>query len=95
MALVTQSLQYLTLAYSSVIAYSTPIAVGLFARIFLGEACKIMTTILALFTFMGVCVLARPPILTGTESFDITTLVSLIFRFSGNVEMSTQSTLYF
>ena len=73
----TQSLQYLTLADSNAITYSTPIAVAIFARIFLGEACGIVSILIALTTFLGVCVLTRPPFLTGAESFDNNILVKL------------------
>jgi len=76
MTLHTHSLKYLTLADSAVIAFSTPIAVAIFARLFLAEQCGIVSIMLAIFTFLGVCVLARPPLLTGEESFDSNTLVS-------------------
>jgi drug/metabolite transporter (DMT)-like permease len=78
MLLHTQSLQYLKLGDSGVIAYSTPIAVAIFGRVFLGESCGVVSILLALLTFSGVCVLTRPPLLTGAEAFDTNVLVRVI-----------------
>jgi len=69
------ALQYLTIADTSVITYSTPVLVTVMAHFFLGEKCGVVPIIVAFTTLVGVGIVTKPPLLTGAESFDTNTLV--------------------
>jgi drug/metabolite transporter (DMT)-like permease len=70
------SLQYLSLADSSVIAYSSPIFVTFVAYFVLGEKIGIVSVFTGIMSLIGVIIISRPPMLTGEESFDESILVS-------------------
>ncbi len=69
------SVHYLSLADASVIVFSTPVFVSLMAHVFLGERAGIVGVLTAIFTFAGVVIISRPPMLSG-EPMDYNTLVS-------------------
>ncbi|MCL4156990.1 UNVERIFIED_CONTAM: hypothetical protein GTU68_030645 [Idotea baltica] len=57
--------QHLALGDASVIVFSAPVFVALFARIFLKEACGLFQASLILLTLAGVTLITRPPWLFG------------------------------
>lgn len=65
----------LNLADASVIVFSSPVFVTLFAHCFLGEKAGMSAVLIAVLTFAGVVVISRPPILTGQSHMDEETLV--------------------
>lgn len=75
------SIQNLSLADALVISSCRPVFVTFVAHVFLGEPCGVFPVFAALLTIMGVGVIARPPILTGEDSFDTETLVIFHFIF--------------
>lgn len=72
------SLKYITIADSFVIGASGPCLVSILAFILLKEKIGIFTVFVMIITMIGVVVISRPPILTGKDSFQENTLVSLI-----------------
>ncbi|KAL7648195.1 UNVERIFIED_CONTAM: hypothetical protein RMT77_000098 [Armadillidium vulgare] len=66
------SFQHLPLGDASVIVFSAPVFVTLFARIFLKEACGVFQTVLILLTLFGVVLITRPPWLLGSFSGNYT-----------------------
>jgi len=60
------------------IASSTPILVAILARLLLGEKCGIITMIASVLTIFGVVAMTKPPILTGSDSFDSDLLVRVL-----------------
>lgn len=71
------ALQYISMADTAVISFSTPVFVTLIAHLTLGEKCGIVPILTAIGTFCGVAVVTRPPILTGAADYDSKTLVQL------------------
>lgn len=59
----------------TVIVFSSPIVTTIFAHFIVGEKCGIVFILIAVFTFCGVGLVTKPPILTGTKEFDKATLV--------------------
>lgn len=55
--------RYMNLADASVIIFSMPIFVAIFARIFLKEPCGLFHVITIILTLLGVVLIAKPPIL--------------------------------
>ncbi|CAG7786816.1 unnamed protein product [Allacma fusca] len=72
------SLKYMSIADSSVISHSSPVFVVIIAHFTLKEKCGFVPLFVALVTCFGVFVIFRPPILTGSESFDSETLTGSI-----------------
>ena len=70
------ALKYLSVADLAVISYSGPVFVMVLAYFLLDEKCGLVPILVALLTCVGVLVIVRPPIITGNESFDSTTIVS-------------------
>lgn len=56
------------LADASVIVFSVPVFVALFARVFLKEPCGIWNTISIILTLIGVILITHPPFLFGEDS---------------------------
>lgn len=56
------------LADASVIVFSVPVFVALFARVFLKEPCGIWNTISIILTLVGVVLITHPPFLFGSNS---------------------------
>ncbi|XP_038217443.1 solute carrier family 35 member G1-like [Zerene cesonia] len=59
------------LADASVIVFSVPVFVALFARVFLKEPCGIWNTISIILTLLGVILITHPPFLFGSEQVEI------------------------
>ncbi|ODN00887.1 Solute carrier family 35 member G1 [Orchesella cincta] len=77
------AIQTLTLADALVISSCRPVFVTFVAHVFLGEPCGVFPVFAALLTVVGVGVIARPPILTGDDSFDTETLMGAGYAFVG------------
>lgn len=71
------SFRYITVADSRTILAASVITVNFFGWICLGEKCGIVPIFVAIMALCGIGIMTRPPILTGAESFDSKTLVSL------------------
>ncbi len=69
------ALQLIPLADTRVIGSAKPVFVIFAARIFLGEPIGIFPVCAAMMTAAGVGIIARPPILTGEEKFEMDALV--------------------
>ena len=69
------ALEYLPIGDTVVIAYSTPILVTVFAHFILGEKAGVIPFGVAFTTLIGVAIVAKPPLVTGTESFTTETMV--------------------
>jgi len=70
------ALDHLSLGDTSVIVFSYPVIVTFIAHCFLGEKAGWSSVLIALLTFVGVIIIARPSILTGKSSMDSDALVS-------------------
>lgn len=57
--------RHMALADASVIIFSTPVFVAIFARLFLKEPCGIFNAITIVLTLIGVVLITRPPIIFG------------------------------
>lgn len=57
--------RHMPLADASVIVFSVPVFVSIFARIFLKEPCGIFNVITVCLTLIGVVLITRPPLLFG------------------------------
>lgn len=57
--------RHMALADASVIIFSTPVFVAIFARLFLKEPCGIFNAITVVLTLIGVVLITRPPIIFG------------------------------
>lgn len=60
--------RHMPLADASVIVFSVPVFVAVFARVFLGEPCGFFHAVVVVFTVAGVVLIARPPFLFGVLS---------------------------
>ena len=58
--------RHMPLADASVIVFSVPVYVAIFAKIFLGEPCGLFHGILVVLTLAGVTLIARPPLIFGS-----------------------------
>ncbi|XP_047473925.1 solute carrier family 35 member G1-like [Penaeus chinensis] len=65
--------RHMPLADASVIVFSVPVFVAVFARVFLGEPCGLFHGVVILLTLAGVILIARPPLLFGSLSDAYTT----------------------
>lgn len=59
--------RHMPLADASVIIFSTPVFVAIFARVFLKEQCSTFNVITIILTLIGVVLITRPPFLFGDE----------------------------
>lgn len=59
--------RHMPLADSSVIVFSVPVFVAIFARIFLKEPCGLFNVMTILLTLIGVVLITRPPFIFGTH----------------------------
>lgn len=57
--------RHMALADASVIIFSTPVFVAIFARLFLKEPCGIFNVVTVVLTLIGVVLITRPPIIFG------------------------------
>lgn len=64
------------LADAKVIMSCRPVFVIFVAHIFLGEPCGAFPVFVALLSMLGCAIIARPPIITGDDSFDTDALVN-------------------
>lgn len=55
--------RHMSLSDASVIIFSTPVFVVIFAKIFLNEPCGVFNVVTIFFTLMGVVLITRPPLL--------------------------------
>ncbi|KAL9873133.1 solute carrier family 35 member G1 [Glossina fuscipes fuscipes] len=60
--------RHMPLADASVIIFSTPVFVAIFARVFLKEQCSIFNVITIVLTLVGVVLITRPPFVFGETS---------------------------
>ncbi|XP_065095197.1 solute carrier family 35 member G1 [Ochlerotatus camptorhynchus] len=60
--------RHMPLADASVIIFSTPVFVAIFARLFLREACGMFNVITILLTLVGVVLITRPPFFFDDDS---------------------------
>ncbi|XP_063864838.1 solute carrier family 35 member G1-like isoform X2 [Scylla paramamosain] len=65
--------RHMPLADASVIIFSVPVFVAVFARVFLGEPCGLFHGVVIILTIAGVVLIARPPLLFGSLSDAYTT----------------------
>lgn len=66
--------RHMSLSDASVIIFSTPVFVVIFARIFLNEPCGVFNVVTIFFTLMGVVLITRPPLLfNGEEDLPVPT----------------------
>lgn len=72
------ALNYIEIGDVTVISFTTPIFVTLLAYFFLGEPLGLVPVLNALVTLIGIGIISRPPILSGTETFDVVNLVSAL-----------------
>lgn len=59
--------RHMPLADSSVIVFSVPVFVAIFARIFLKEPCGLFNVVTIILTLIGVVLITRPPFIFGTN----------------------------
>jgi drug/metabolite transporter (DMT)-like permease len=59
------SFRHMQLADASVIIFSTPVFVAIFARLFLKEECGLFNVVTILLTLIGVLLITRPPLVFG------------------------------
>ncbi|CAG7727928.1 unnamed protein product, partial [Allacma fusca] len=69
------SLQYISLADQMVIGSSQPVFVSIVAYFLLGEKCGLIPVVNCFLTIIGMCIVAKPPMLTGQESFETDLLI--------------------
>lgn len=69
------SVQYIPVADVSVIGSMSMVTVALLAHITLGERCGLVPMLCAILTLSGIVCIAKPPIITGKEEYDMDTLV--------------------
>lgn len=62
--------RHMSLSDASVIIFSTPVFVVIFAHIFLKEPCGVFNLVTIFFTLMGVVLITRPPLLFDTMDGD-------------------------
>ncbi|XP_050070445.1 solute carrier family 35 member G1 [Anopheles maculipalpis] len=63
--------RHMPLADASVIIFSTPVFVAIFARLFLREACGMFNVITIILTLIGVVLITKPPFLFGDNQVSI------------------------
>lgn len=77
------SLKYLAIADMTVIVFSSPILTTIIAHFVVHEPCGPIFIVIALYTFSGVILITKPPLLVGGESFDSNQLVSVrLYNFA-------------
>lgn len=64
--------RYMPLADASVIVFSVPVFVAIFARIFLKEPCGLFNVITVCLTLIGVVLITRPPLIFGHTVVSLT-----------------------
>lgn len=64
--------RYMPLADASVIVFSVPVFVAIFARIFLKEPCGLFNVITICLTLIGVVLITRPPLIFGHTIVSLT-----------------------
>ncbi|XP_068623682.1 solute carrier family 35 member G1 [Battus philenor] len=98
--------RHMPLADASVIVFSVPVFVALFARVFLKEPCGIWNTISIILTLIGVVLITHPPIFFGNDKPDrsinygsllgaIAAFVSTIFGANAYVLLRVLKGLHF
>ncbi|TMW49091.1 hypothetical protein DOY81_005825 [Sarcophaga bullata] len=60
--------RHMPLADASVIIFSTPVFVAIFARVFLKEQCSLFNVVTIILTLVGVVLITRPPFVFGDGS---------------------------
>ena len=76
------SLQYLDIGDMTVIVFSSPILTTIIAHFVVQEPCGIIFIFIAVYTFFGVVLITKPPMLIGGKEFDGDHLVGLLFDTS-------------
>ncbi|CAL8111788.1 unnamed protein product [Orchesella dallaii] len=64
------SMKYLPMGDALTIASASPLFVGILAKVFLGEKCGYSTVIASILSLLGVAAISKPPVLTGSASFN-------------------------
>ncbi|ODN00890.1 Solute carrier family 35 member G1 [Orchesella cincta] len=73
------SLQYIPIADSTVVCSAYTVVVTILARFCLKEQCGVVSVILAVVAALGVCVIARPPVLSGESEFNMVFLEGTMY----------------
>lgn len=63
--------RHMSLSDASVIIFSTPVFVVIFAKIFLNEPCGLFNAVTIFFTLMGVVLITRPPLLFNGDDWSL------------------------
>ncbi|ODN04298.1 Solute carrier family 35 member G1 [Orchesella cincta] len=71
------ALNYIEIGDVTVISFTTPVFVSILAYFFLGEKLGIVPVLIAFVTLIGIGIIARPPILSGTQEFDPLNLIGV------------------
>ncbi|CAL8087961.1 unnamed protein product [Orchesella dallaii] len=69
------ALNYIEIGDVTVISFTTPVFVSILAYFFLGEKLGVVPVLIALITLIGIGIITRPPILSGSQEFDPLNLV--------------------
>ena len=62
--------EFLSIADATVLTYMSLIFIPIFAHFFLSEKCQVVPALMAVLIICGVCIIAKPPFLTGASGFD-------------------------
>ncbi|CAL8110017.1 unnamed protein product [Orchesella dallaii] len=71
------ALNYIEIGDVTVISFTTPVFVSILAYFFLGEKLGIVPVLIALITLIGIGIITRPPILSGSQEFDPFNLIGV------------------
>lgn len=80
--------QHMPLADASVLIFSSPVFVTIFARIFLKEPCGVTQVTTIIVTVVGVVLISRPPFLFGgqdVQSYSMENLIGAMSALSGTI----------
>ena len=75
------SLQYLDVGDMTVIVFSSPILTTIIAHFVVQEPCGVIFIFIAVYTFGGVVLITKPPLLVGGKEFDSDHLVRALVVF--------------
>lgn len=81
------AVKYIPVGDVSVIGSMQMVTVALCAHVTLGEKCGVVPALAAVVTLAGIAFIAKPPILTGQDEYDVNTLVLNLSSSSNQVGM--------
>ncbi|CAL8125842.1 unnamed protein product [Orchesella dallaii] len=76
------SLQYIPIADSTVVFSAYTVVVTILAHFCLNEQCGVVSVVLAIFTAIGVVIIARPPLITGESEFNVVYLEGTMYAIA-------------